>query len=262
LNLVFDQIDPSRVQEEESDLTENLKNLQYISKLFIDSIVGSLSSCPREIREICRCLREVVVQRFPEFSIFSIGSFLFLRLFNPMIVAPPPSLLSGIAELTPRIRRGLLLVSKLLQNLANSSCVFKESYMKAVEPFIVQHIPRVKEFFEDISSPLDNELESSDSLEQEDKRNIYSWLKELLNIIYESRERIRTEMQNLSPTTLERFENAIRFLADSELFKSSSARRARYRSEKRLQTYSPLSSPPHSPPSFPKFSVFSDVNLL
>jgi neurofibromin 1 len=89
--------------------------------------------------------------RFPEAKFTAVGAFIFLRFFCPAIVAPDAE---GLITTTPskEMRRGLLLIAKIVQNLANNVLFgAKESYMFPLNDFLTQNIYRVTTFLREIS---------------------------------------------------------------------------------------------------------------
>jgi len=89
--------------------------------------------------------------RFPEAKFTAVGAFIFLRFFCPAIVAPDAE---GLIAATPskEMRRGLLLIAKIVQNLANNVLFgAKESYMFPLNDFLTQNIYRVTTFLREIS---------------------------------------------------------------------------------------------------------------
>jgi len=83
---------------------------------------------------------EMSCQRFPDIDRFQKGSlmggYIYLRFFNPVIVAPENN---NFIQITPSktARRNLILVAKLLQNLSNSMRFGdKEAYMMCLNDFI------------------------------------------------------------------------------------------------------------------------------
>lgn len=76
---------------------------------------------------------------------------MFLRFICPAIVAPESEGLVSTAP-TKEMRRGLLLIAKIIQNLANNVLFgAKEPYMFPLNPFLVQNIQLVTEFLREIS---------------------------------------------------------------------------------------------------------------
>jgi hypothetical protein len=89
--------------------------------------------------------------RFPEAKYTAVGAFVFLRFFCPAIVAPD---VEGLVNTTPskEMRRGLLLIAKVIQNLANNVLFgAKEPFMFPLNDFLTQNIYRVTTFLREIS---------------------------------------------------------------------------------------------------------------
>lgn len=92
--------------------------------------------------------------RFPDAKFTAVGAFIFLRFFCPAIVAPD---VEGLTSTTPskEMRRGLLLIAKIIQNLANNVLFgAKESYMFPLNDFLTQNIYRVTTFLREISASI------------------------------------------------------------------------------------------------------------
>lgn len=102
-------------------------------------------------KAFCHHLWEVTQDRFPDSRHSVIGSFLFLRFFCPAIVAPEGIDLD-VSPDTKEVRRALLLITKVIQNLANN-VVFgnKEPHMKVLNPFLSENIRQVTNFLLDLS---------------------------------------------------------------------------------------------------------------
>lgn len=96
-------------------------------------------------------ISDAVLPRFPNAKYTAVGAFVFLRFFCPAIVAPEAEGLVSVAP-TKEMRRGLLLIAKIIQNLANNILFgTKEPYMFALNPFLVQNIHLVTGFLREIS---------------------------------------------------------------------------------------------------------------
>ncbi|KAL0597237.1 Neurofibromin [Plecturocebus cupreus] len=93
----------------------------------------------------------VVSQRFPQNSIGAVGSAMFLRFINPAIVSPYEA---GILDKKPppRIERGLKLMSKILQSIANHVLFTKEEHMRPFNDFVKSNFDAARRFFLDIAS--------------------------------------------------------------------------------------------------------------
>jgi neurofibromin 1 len=93
--------------------------------------------------------------RFQEAKYTAVGAFIFLRFFCPAIVAPE---VEGLVSTVPSkdMRRGLTLIAKIIQNLANNVLFgAKEPYMFPLNDFLTQNIYRVTTFLREISVGAD-----------------------------------------------------------------------------------------------------------
>ncbi len=99
------------------------------------------------IRQLCTILCEEVQLRFPSFDSSSVlGGFVFLRYICPALVSPEAHL-QNTGTLTNELRRGLILSSKIIQNIANrAEFGAKEAYMGGLNEFVTQSTPAVNNF--------------------------------------------------------------------------------------------------------------------
>ncbi|KAG8587293.1 hypothetical protein GDO81_005630 [Engystomops pustulosus] len=95
--------------------------------------------------------KSVVSQRFPQNSIGAVGSAMFLRFINPAIVSPYET---GILDKKPppRVERGLKLMSKILQSIANHVLFTKEEHMRPFNEFVKSNFDAARRFFFDIAN--------------------------------------------------------------------------------------------------------------
>uniref|UniRef100_A0A9J8CNN8 Neurofibromin n=1 Tax=Cyprinus carpio carpio TaxID=630221 RepID=A0A9J8CNN8_CYPCA len=165
------EVDPTRLEPAEN-LEENQKNLLQITDRFFLAIINSSNEFPPQLRSVCHCLyqatchsllnkatvkekkenkKSVVSQRFPQNSIGAVGSAMFLRFINPAIVSPYEA---GILDKKPppRIERGLKLMSKVLQSIANHVLFTKEEHMRPFNDFVKSNFDAARRFFLDIAS--------------------------------------------------------------------------------------------------------------
>ncbi|KAK8147578.1 Ras GTPase activating protein ira2 [Beauveria asiatica] len=146
------ELDPARVSSAE-ELKKNATQLQIVAKVFMDDICGSAPSIPAPFRKICSIIHDAVLPRFPDAKYTAVGAFIFLRFFCPAIVAPEAE---GLVDAPPpkELRRGLLLIAKIIQNLANNVLFgTKEPYMFPLNRFLVKNISVVTGFLRTISIP-------------------------------------------------------------------------------------------------------------
>ncbi|XP_067682311.1 neurofibromin-like isoform X6 [Haliotis asinina] len=148
------EIDPARLEPGEN-IDENKKNLLDMTLKVFSAIVGSAQRFPPKLRSMCHCLYQVVTQRFQQSSAEAvwtvIGTVIFLRFINPAIVSPYES---GIVEEEPtlRIKRGLTLMCKIMQNIANHLLFTKEQHMTAFNEFLKSNFEAGRKFFTEIAS--------------------------------------------------------------------------------------------------------------
>ena len=89
-----------------------------------------------------------MAERFPESRINAVGGFIFLRYLSPIIASPDSA---GIVPLITKkeVRRGLILVSKVVQNLANNMLFGnKELFMVELNDIMGDYLPKVNVFLE------------------------------------------------------------------------------------------------------------------
>uniref|UniRef100_A0A8C7UHW2 Neurofibromin n=1 Tax=Oncorhynchus mykiss TaxID=8022 RepID=A0A8C7UHW2_ONCMY len=169
--LISFEVDPTRLEQSEN-LEENQRNLLQITNRFFLAIINSSTEFPPQLRSVCHCLfqatchsllnkatvkekkeskKAVVSQRFPQNSIGAVGSAMFLRFINPAIVSPYEA---GILDKKPppRIERGLKLMSKILQSIANHVLFTKEEHMRPFNDFVKSNFDAARRFFLDIAS--------------------------------------------------------------------------------------------------------------
>nr|XP_033778429.1 neurofibromin isoform X3 [Geotrypetes seraphini] len=165
------EVDSTRLEGMES-LDENQRWLRQMTEKFFHAIITSSSEFPPQLRSVCHCLyqatchsllskasvkekkenkKSVVSQRFPQNSIGAVGSAMFLRFINPAIVSPYEA---GILDKKPppRIERGLKLMSKILQSIANHVLFTKEEHMRPFNDFVKSNFDAARRFFFDIAS--------------------------------------------------------------------------------------------------------------
>ncbi|KAK6475592.1 neurofibromin isoform X1 [Huso huso] len=166
------EVDPTRLLEPTESLEENQRNLLQMTEQFFHAILSSSCDFPPQLRSVCHCLyqatchsllnkatikekkenkKSVVSQRFPQNSMGAVGSAMFLRFINPAIVSPYEA---GILDKKPppRIERGLKLMSKILQSIANHVLFTKEEHMRPFNDFVKSNFDAARRFFLDIAS--------------------------------------------------------------------------------------------------------------
>ena len=151
------EVDPARMETGEV-LEDNQQNLAQITQRVFNAIVSSADRFPPQLRSMCHCLYQVLCKRFPQSiqnNLGSVGTVLFLRFINPAIVSPCEM---GIVERQPpsKIKRGLMLMSKILQNIANHVEFSKEQHMLVFNEFVQRNFEAGRRFFIQIASDCES----------------------------------------------------------------------------------------------------------
>jgi len=136
-------------KDKKTQQKQNIKNLKQGCENLLSRIVASLSSIPLVFRCICAILVSATSKKFPDSEKIVVSGFFFLRYICPAIVNPG----SICPQLSPLQRRNLILVSKVLQNVANGvEFGLKENYLTPLNPFIRESQPLYHSFISSLSS--------------------------------------------------------------------------------------------------------------
>lgn len=146
------ELDPSKIGSGE-DINKNRINVIEATEMFLNAICESVDQAPLSFRVICNYILTSVRERFPEAKYTAVGSFIFLRFFCPAIVSPETEgLIKNTASISREMRRGFLIATKVIQNLANNVLFgAKETYMIVLNDFLTSNIYKVASFLRDIS---------------------------------------------------------------------------------------------------------------
>ncbi|WVR09039.1 hypothetical protein IAU60_006099 [Kwoniella sp. DSM 27419] len=142
------ELDPAKATDSD-DIERNADHLRLMCQALLDMICSSTARVPLMFRALCHHIWEVVNDRFPDSRHSAIGSFIFLRFFCPAIVSPE-SIDLDLSPDSRETRRALLLITKVIQNLANN-VVFKEPHMRVLNSFLSENIRQVTRFLSDIA---------------------------------------------------------------------------------------------------------------
>ncbi|KAI9227506.1 MAG: hypothetical protein DHS80DRAFT_17060, partial [Piptocephalis tieghemiana] len=149
------ELNPLKLTPEDNQ-AKNMAAVKYTAQNFVDAIINSAPNLPKPIRAVCAFLAEAVGHRFPEHRRTAVGGFLFLRFFSPAIAAPETHHLISAGQKTPETRKGLILITKIMQNLANGVLFGrKESYTKGLNDFLLANSTKVAAFLDEVSRPLE-----------------------------------------------------------------------------------------------------------
>jgi len=147
------EVDPSKVEEGEDlgSSSINKYTLLLITQKLFHTILLSKDMIPYEIRSVLEHVKESVGHVFQSAQYKAIGAFFFLRLVVPAITTPHTyGLLPSPADSV--LQRNLVLLGKILQNLANGVEFGKEEHMKKLNDFIDENVDNLHKFFDEIST--------------------------------------------------------------------------------------------------------------
>ena len=179
------ELDASKVQADTPEKAEeiaraNMQKVMDVSREILESIFSSVSNCPVAMCDICSYLADAVSKKFPGHEQTAVCGFIFLRFFCPAIVTPE---MHGLMQGSPpvHLRRGLVLITKTLQNLANKVTFgHKETYMEPMNKFINANIHRIEPLCElylkrasDGSTPPPSCFNLSDEEREEDLQRMH-----------------------------------------------------------------------------------------
>eukprot|EP00300_Choanocystis_sp_HF-7_P028567 c34302_g1_i1.p1 GENE.c34302_g1_i1~~c34302_g1_i1.p1 ORF type:complete len:588 (-),score=-33.45 c34302_g1_i1:12-1775(-) len=156
------EVDPSKAGSEEKS-QQNLVNLKEICQKFLTSIIASMSYCPLAIKVMCKSLITIVEKKFPASSTQAISGFLFLRFFNAAVSNPNMFGITKMSddEMSMEVRRPLILIAKVLQNLANNvEFGDKETYMKPMNEFITVNQKPMMDWIECFRTAVTEDISS------------------------------------------------------------------------------------------------------
>ncbi|KAK7086666.1 Neurofibromin 1 [Halocaridina rubra] len=169
------EVDPARLDPTE-DVDANRRNLIALTQRVFGAIISSAEKFPPQLRSMCHCLYQVLSKRFPQFpqnNIGAVGTVIFLRFINPAIVSPCET---GILDRQPsqQVKRGLMLMSKILQNIANHVEFSKEQHMVPFNDFLRQHFEGARKFFIQIASDCESVEQTSHSISFISDANVHA----------------------------------------------------------------------------------------
>ncbi|XP_037923398.1 neurofibromin isoform X2 [Hermetia illucens] len=159
------EVDPARLEPNE-DIERNRRNLIALTQKVFDAIISSADRFPPQLRSMCHCLYQVLSKRFPNLlqnNIGAVGTVIFLRFINPAIVSPQELGIVG-KQVPSSAKRGLMLMSKILQNIANHVEFSKEQHMLCFNDFLRAHFEAGRRFFIQIASDCETVDQTSHSM--------------------------------------------------------------------------------------------------
>ena len=149
------EIDPDRVDSED----ERVHNRELLTAA-VEHVLNVITShamvvkMPPGIRIIAAFFDKLSRQYCPDTNSDAlIGGFLMLRYFNPAIMTPEAfGLLPPGKQCSPKARRNLVLIGKVLQNMSNGVLFSsaKEGYMVGMNPWLELNTPRLQRSYHEI----------------------------------------------------------------------------------------------------------------
>eukprot|EP00736_Rhodelphis_marinus_P000780 Rmarinus@m.28093 len=152
------EVDPSRARPD-AILKNNQELLLKHCNACMDVILESSSTLPLEVVVVTAMIHEEARTKFPDEALGLVRGFLFLRFFLPPLVSPESIGFRKVESMSER--RALVLVSKVLQSLANGVLYgAKEQYMTCMNEFIERRSGDIADFIKRVLTPSTNPLGS------------------------------------------------------------------------------------------------------
>ncbi|KAG6919754.1 hypothetical protein DXG01_001588 [Tephrocybe rancida] len=142
-------LDPTRVGDEEAK--RNTMHVELVAAHFLEILSSSVPALPPMFREICSHITHTVTKFWPEAKYAATGAFMFLRFISPAVVAPETIDIELPKESSAGMRRGLMVITKIIQNLANNIFFGKEAHMVVLNQFLKANIATVTRFLGEIA---------------------------------------------------------------------------------------------------------------
>ncbi|KAJ3719315.1 hypothetical protein C8R42DRAFT_777357 [Lentinula raphanica] len=140
------ELDPAKAGPQ--NVAHNKRNVEFVAQSFLEIIGSSTSALPSMFREICVHIAATVYERWPDAKFAALGAFVFLRFISPAVVAPETIDLDPPGD---ALRRGLTLIAKIIQNLANNIFFGKEAHMMVLNDFLRDHIAHVTRYLSELN---------------------------------------------------------------------------------------------------------------
>lgn len=146
------EVDTTRLKDPRL-IDKNREKLKSLVSQLVDDMRVSAGKLPHEFRAICHDLRTEVGRKFPAYVNVAIAGYLCLRIINPAVAAPETLGILPIDAITPEVRRGCILVSKIFQNIANN-LEFKEQFMTHFNGYVRERFDAVQTFLSEAAVRL------------------------------------------------------------------------------------------------------------
>ena len=149
------EIDSSKVGQEKAD--ENIEKVIGLINKLLENVKQFCLELPKELTYIFTKAREAVREKYgDEEAIKIVGSFIFLRLINPVLLTPQ-KFSSKLVKLNPTSMRSMIIITKITQVCVNQPLVpFKEDYMKPITEYAISKYEYVNDLLKEASINEEN----------------------------------------------------------------------------------------------------------
>jgi len=142
------------------DMNLNVLELQLKCQKLLAQISRSEKLLPAQLVDVLAHVKTTMERKFPKSVYIAFGNFLFLRFISPAIVSPEGFGLSNDWQVNEKVRRTLVLMGKVLQNLANKrEFGTKEEFMIPLNSFIQANENTLNGFYTRMLECKDNDSE-------------------------------------------------------------------------------------------------------
>ncbi|KAH3745984.1 GTPase-activator protein for Ras family GTPase [Pelomyxa schiedti] len=153
------EVDPTKMKAGFDEEAQSYMLAERSRKLLV-AVLRSKDRMPPQIRALVKCIREQVTKRFPDvenIAHIAIGGVIFLRFICPALTLPH---VYGLLKAPPdtRLQRQVILLSKVIQNLANGVLFGgKEPYMRNMNEFISRNLDEINDWMDSLADVSDAE---------------------------------------------------------------------------------------------------------
>ncbi|KAI8895834.1 hypothetical protein BC833DRAFT_599920 [Globomyces pollinis-pini] len=198
------EVDPTKLSNTES-ADSNIINLQRITMITLNSIIENIQNIPESIRSCCSIMHKLVSKKFQGSELLAVGGYIFLRLIGPAIISPESFGITKEPINNKEIRRGLVLVSKIIQNMANDVLFGnKESFMVTFNPLLKDNRVKLLHFLESLcNSPFNSNTVAVESTDIEDHQF------KLIKSLSSNYQKISLYVSTMDPKDATEFSNLI-----------------------------------------------------
>ncbi|CAE6396286.1 unnamed protein product [Rhizoctonia solani] len=139
----------------------HLQKLQWLSGIFVRTILGSTRRMPYAMRLLAREILAVLRSRFPDEQesahAIALGRLIYYRYINPAIITPETYDVVP-TTITPAARRNLADISKVLTQIS-SGYEFEAANLISMNAFVAENIPPMAAWFLEVANVADAETE-------------------------------------------------------------------------------------------------------